>query len=72
MKYGLLSKQERNNMAVEKKEVALKFYVRWCLSVITWYKKHLLKQVLPTTYTLDKIFAAAAFENFWVDPFPAD
>ena len=37
IKYGLLSKQEWNNMAVDKK-VTLKFYEKWYLPVITWYK----------------------------------
>ena len=50
-------------MTVEKK-VTVKFYGQWCLPVITWYNKHSLKQVLPTTYTLGKTFlAAATFED---------
>ena len=56
-----------------KKEVTAKLYGKWCLPVITWYKKDLLKQVSPTTYTPDKkFFAAATFEDLWVDPFQAD
>ena len=39
-----------------KKEVTIKFYGKWCFPVITWYKQHSLKQVLPTRYTLDNFF----------------
>ena len=56
-----------------KKEVTVRFYGKWCLPVITWYKKHSLKQVLPTTYKLDKtFFAATTFKDLWVDPSEAD
>ena len=51
-------------MAVEKNTgIVRNFYRKLCLSVITWNKKHLLKQVVPITFTLGKtIFAVAAFE----------
>ena len=38
IKCGLFSKQESNNMAVEKEEVTVKFYGKWYFPVITWYK----------------------------------
>ena len=55
-------------MAVEKNTgIVRNFYKKLCLSVITWNKKHLLKQVVPITFTLGKtIFAVAAFECLWV------
>ena len=31
--------------------------------VITWNKEHLLKQVVPVTYTLEKKFSVATFEG---------
>ena len=77
IQYALLSKQKSNNMAVEKKEVTVKFYGQWCLPVITWYKKYSLEQVLPkfyqVLYTLHKkFFTVATFKDLWVDPFQAD
>ena len=57
-------------MAVVRKEVTVRFYGQWCLPVITWYKKNSLKQVLPTTSTLDKrSFTTAIFEEFWSESF---
>ena len=62
IKYGLLSKQESKNMAAEIKDVTVKFY-----------GKHSLKEVLTTTYTLDKkFFVAATFADLRVGPFQAD
>ena len=59
-------------MAIEKKEVKVRLNEKWCLPVIKWYKKHVLKQVLQATYTLDKtFFAAATFEDLWVKSFRA-
>ena len=49
--------KECNNMAVEN------FYKEFLL-VIIWNKKHLLNQIVPTTYTLNKkVFVAATFEG---------
>ena len=49
-------------MAAEIKDVTVKFY-----------GKHSLKEVLTTTYTLDKkFFVAATFADLRVDPFQAD
>ena len=60
-------------MAAEIKDVTVKFYGKWCLPVIIWYKKHSLKEVLTTTYTLNKkFFVAATFADLRVDPFQAD
>ena len=44
--------------------VSINFYKKQCLPVITWNKKHLLKQALTITYTLKrkKFFAVPTFE----------
>ena len=51
-------------MVVEKKlMVTINFYKKQSLQVIRWNKKHLLKQVLQVTYTLEeKFFAVVTFE----------
>ena len=36
----------------EDNRASIKFYKKQCLPVITWNKKHLLKQVVAITYTL--------------------
>ena len=33
-------------------------FIKNCLSVITWNEKHLSKQVVPATNTLEKTFSA--------------
>ena len=58
------------NMAVEKNfRVAMNFYKKHCLTVATWNKHILLKQIISITYTLEKRFFAVAillkvFESF--------
>ena len=49
-------------MAVGKNlRVATDFYKKICLLVIAWNKKHLSKQILSITYTLEiKFFAVAS------------
>ena len=54
MKYELLSKQESNNMAAEKKRCNDKFLWKVLSSRYQMLQKHSLKKVLTTTYTLDK------------------
>ena len=52
--------KEHKNMTVEMNlKMTINFYKRQCFPVITWNKKHLLKQVVPMTYTLEKRFFAA-------------
>ena len=44
-------------MPVEKNlKVAINFYKKHCLPVVTWNKNNLSKQVVPITYTLEKSF----------------
>ena len=51
--------KDRKNMVVEKKlEVTINFYKKECPPVIKRNKKHLLRQVLSVTYTLEKRFFA--------------
>ena len=40
--------------------VSINCYQKQCVSVIIWNKRHLLKQLLTITYTLDKKFFAVA------------
>ena len=41
------------NMVVEKNfRATINFYKKLCLLVFKWNKKHLLMQVVPTTYTI--------------------
>ena len=48
-------------MVVEKNlRVTINFYKKQCLPVIASNKKHLLKQVVPITYALERRFFAAA------------
>ena len=43
--------------------VLVNFYKNWCLPVITWTKKDLLKQAVTTTCTLEKTFYCSSY--FW-------
>ena len=59
-------------MAVEKKKNGK---ILWKVMSSSYHMvSATLKQVLLTTYTLDKMFFAAAvtFKDLWVDPFQAD
>ena len=52
-------------MAIEKNlRITINFYIeKLCFRVITWNRKHLSKQLVPTTYILEKTyFAVASFE----------
>ena len=43
-------------MAVEKNlRVTINFYKKHCLPVVTWNKNNVSKQVVPITYTLEKL-----------------
>ena len=47
--------KESKNMAIEKNpRIAINFYKKLCLPVITWNGDHLSKQVVPITYRLKK------------------
>ena len=61
-------------MAVEEdNRASIKFYKRQCLPVITWNKKHLLKQVVAITYTLQKkFFTITALEGLKVVDFQTE
>ena len=53
--------KESKNMVVEKNfSVAINFYKKQCLPVITWNKKHLSKLVAPLAYSEEKSFFAVA------------
>ena len=44
--------------------IMISLYKKECLPVITWIKKHLLKQVVSMIYTPGKdLFATAAFQG---------
>ena len=52
-------------MVAEKNlRVIINFYEKLCLPVITWKKRYLSKQVVPITYTLEKIFFQPEFFLF--------
>ena len=54
--------KQHKKMALEKNiRVTIKFYKKHCLPVITWNKNNLLKQVVPITYTLEKMFFASCY-----------
>ena len=57
---------ELKNMALkENLRVMINFCKKLCLPVITWNKKHLSKEIVPITNTLDKtFFIVATFEDF--------
>ena len=54
-----LSQRKQEPQAVEKNlRVSINFYKKLCLLVLTWSKKHVLKQVMQVKYTLVKTFFA--------------
>ena len=61
-------------MAVEKNlRVAINFYKKLCLPVVTWNKKHLSKPVLPIIITLQKfLFVVATVGCLWVVSFQTE
>ena len=63
-----LSQRKQEPHAVEKNlRVSIYFYKKLCLLVLTWSKKHVLKQVMQVKYTLVKtFFAVSNFEGLWV------
>ena len=71
VKYGLLSKnlfqRKQQHGDCENFRVAIKFYDKEQLLVLTWNKKHLSKPVVSIKYPLEKQFlAAATFEGLRV------
>ena len=49
------------------------FYKKQCLPVVTWNKKHLLKQIATIKYTLEKMsLAVATFEDLRVVTFETE
>ena len=63
-----LSQRKQEPHAVEKNlRVSIYFYKKLCLLVLTWSKKHVLKQVMQVKYTLVKtFFTVPNFEGLWV------
>ena len=59
--------RKQQNSGSKNLRATINFYQKWCLSVIAWNKKHLSKQVLPVTNTLEKkFFTSATFESLWL------
>ena len=76
IKYRLFSKnlfqRKQQHRGWENLSVAINFYEKQQLLVLTWNKKHSSKQGVSITYTLEKKFlAAATFEGLWVLSFQA-
>ena len=57
--------KESNNMTVKNNlTVRINLFEKQCHPVITWNKKHSLKQVISITYTLEKrVSSVATFEG---------
>ena len=60
--------EERRSMTLEQtSKYRQTFRKEQCLPVATWIKKHISKQILTVTYTLEKtFFAVPTFEGLWV------
>ena len=63
--FKTLVSKEAVTWQLENLRVPINFYKKQHLPFITHKKKHLSKQVVPITYTMEeKTFAAATFEDF--------